>query len=240
LARKSFFLLSGSAAIALAIMLALGAWQVERLAWKNELIATIDARVNAAPIPLPEMLDDARTGGDIRYLRITATGEFDFDKEIYLFTFNEQGPGRLVFSPFATDQGVLIVNRGFVPETNRDSSLRPDTGDALQGPTTIAGLARIPERQTAFVPDNEPTTNNWYWRDLDGMAVTFGVAPEKVVPFFLDLQLPAPEGGLPMPGLTRIELSNRHLEYAITWFGLAAVFMVIFVVFLRKQLRQTP
>ena len=240
MARKSFFLLYGSAAIALAIMLALGAWQVERLAWKNELIATIDARVNAAPVPLVEMPAAVRFGGDIRYLRISVTGEFDFNKEIYLFAFNEQGPGRLVFSPFVTDQGVLIVNRGFVPESNRDPSSRPDTGDALQGQVTIAGLARTPERQTMFVPDNEPAANNWYWRDLEAMAETFNIAPENVIPFFLDLQLPAPEGGLPMPGVTRVELPNKHLEYAITWFGLAAVFVVIFAVFLRKQLRQSP
>lgn len=221
-------------------MLALGAWQVDRLAWKNELVATIDGRVNAAPIPLGEVLDNARAGGDIRYLRTMTIGEFEFDKEIYLFAFNEQGPGWLVFSPFVTDLGILIVNRGFVPETNRDPSSRSDTGDALLGQTTVTGLARVPEQQTAFVPDNEPTTNNWYWRDLEAMAVVFGVMPEKVVPFFLDLQMPAPEGGLPVPGVTRIELPNRHLEYAITWFGLAAVFVVIFVVFLRKQLRQSP
>jgi len=240
LARKSFLLLSGSAAIALAIMLALGVWQLDRLAWKNELVATIDARVDAAPVRLSEMLGDARAGGDIRYRRISATGEFDFEKEIYHFTFNEQGPGWLVFSPFVTDQAVLIVNRGIVPEEYRDPASRPVAGDERRGPVSITGLARMPEQQTSFVPDNDIAGNNWYWRDLEAMAAEFDIAPESVVPFYLDLQSPAPEGGLPVPGGTRVELSNRHLEYAITWFGLAAVFVIIFVVFLRKQLRQSP
>lgn len=220
-------------------MVALGAWQLERLAWKNELVATIDSRVAAPPIPLSDMLGEARSGADIRYLRVSASGQFDLEREIYVYSFDEQGVGWLVYSPFVTDRGVVIVNRGFVPDGNRDPASRRDVA-ARPGSASITGLARVPGRQTMFVPDNNLSANNWYWNDLEAMAAEFEIPPENVLPFFLDLQSPAPAGGLPRPGTTRVELTNRHLEYAITWFGLAAAFVVIFVVFLWKQVRPTP
>ncbi len=240
MARKSLFLLFGLATIALTIMVGLGAWQMERLAWKNELVATIDARVGAPPVPLSDMLGEVRVGGDIRYLRVSASGQFDFEREIYMYSFDEQGVGWLVYSPFITDLGVVIVNRGFVPDGSRDPASRRDAGGARSGPVNITGLARVPGRQTLFVPDNNLPANNWYWNDLEAMAAEFEIPPESVLPFFLDLQSPAPAGGLPRPGTTRVELTNRHLEYAITWFGLAVAFAIIFVIFLWKQVRQTP
>lgn len=221
----------------LGILIGLGTWQLQRLNWKNDLVATIEARVDAEPLPLQQVLLRAESGDDIRYMRVRAEGAFEPEKEIHLYTVIDGRAGWLVYAPFAVGDRVLVVNRGFVPEENRDRGTRsPIPAEPLE----ITGLVRLSEAQTMFVPDNEPERNNWFWRDLDGMAAAFGQSADDIYPFFVDLQLPGPEDDLPRPGTTRIKLSNRHLSYAITWFGLAAGLAGIYLAFVITQKKREP
>ncbi len=221
----------------LAILIGLGNWQMHRLAWKEGLIAAIAERAHAEPVPLAAA---ERRGGDVEYLRVKARGTLLNDKELDFYAFDEQaGPGWHILTPlWIADGSVVFVNRGFVPDELKDAAKRRDGGPA--GEVEIIGLARKPEAAGAFTPANDAGKNIWYWRDLPAMAAAaFGPETPRVVPFVVDAELdPRPPGGWPKGGVTRLELPNRHLEYALTWYGLAAALLGVFAVFAAARWRQ--
>lgn len=224
------------AALGVAVLLGLGAWQLQRLEWKQGLIAAIEARATADPVPLAEALRRSRAAGESEYLRVRFQGRFLHDRERHLFAVAKQGPGWHVYTPVVTAQGpVVLVNRGFVPDPLKDPVRRAQ--GQLSGPHEMTGLVRAPGRQGLFTPENEPGNNVWHWRDLGAMAANLEAqAPGGVVaPFFVDLEPSSVPGGWPKGGVTRLTLSNRHLEYALTWFGLAAALVAVFAVFVRAE-----
>jgi surfeit locus 1 family protein len=230
-------------ALALALLVSLGNWQMRRLAWKEGLIAGIAERKDAPPVPVSEVEWRARAGGDVEYTRVKAMGRLQNDKELHLYAFDEgSGPGYHVITPLLqADGSVVLVNRGFVPQDLKDSARRQ--AGQLAGDVEIIGLVRRPETQGAFVPDNDVGRNTWYWRDLDGMAAAaLAPNPPRTVPFFIDAAADPPNpGGWPKGGVTRLELPNRHLEYALTWYGLAAALVAVFAVFSAGRWRRpTP
>ena len=228
---------------ALALMLGLGAWQMQRKAWKEGLIARIEARVKAEPVSLDEAIWQLQSTGDIEYLRVRVRGTFRHDKEMNLYA-PEGGSGWQIFTPMQVPHlGALIVDRGFVPDAFRAPESRK--AGLIAGETEVIGLARVPGVKGAFVPPNEPAKNIWYWRDLQAMlaaeqgAVRGGDRPW--VPFFLDAQAePANPGGWPKGGTTLVSLPNRHLEYAVTWYGLALALLGVYAVFVRGRLKDKP
>lgn len=228
---------------ALAILLALGTWQMQRKAWKEGLIDAIAQRVTAAPVPLDTAARRWTAGEDLEYLRVSARGRYHHDKERLLYAPGREGPGYHVFTPLETSTGrYLFVNRGFVPEHLKDPSAR--TAGQPAGEVEIVGLLRRPVGQGWFTPANEPARNLWFWRDLDGMAAsTLGRDASKTLPFFLDEQPrdsdPASAATWPRPGVTRLDLPNRHLEYALTWYGLAGALIAVYLAFARGRLRRS-
>lgn len=204
------------------VLAGLGAWQVQRLQWKEDLIAEVTQRRQAAPAPLPEMEQRYQQTGDIDYAPVTLAGTFDHSREMYFYTTHEGQAGWSVFTPLVlTDGRVALVNRGFVPDALKDRARRPE-GD-IAGPQTIEGLARNPvvEKPNTLIPDNDPAKRLFFWKSLPEMALAAGLEPDALVPFFIDAG-PAPNpGGWPLGGTTIISFSNNHLQYAITWFGLA-------------------
>jgi surfeit locus 1 family protein len=130
----------------------------------------------------------------------------------------------------------LFVNRGFVPYERKDPSSRPE--GLIDGPQVVKGLARarLDAKPSVMVPDNDEAKNVFYWKDLDRMAASTGLAADKVLPFFLDADATPVPGGMPEGGVTEIDLPNSHLQYAITWYGLALALagVVIYGVFRRK------
>jgi surfeit locus 1 family protein len=226
-------------AVGLAILLSLGIWQLQRKAWKDDLIAKLAERAVAPAVSLKEAVTRFNSGQDIEYLRIAARGRFLHDKERYFYAPDpELGPGVNVYTPMEISGGsVLFVNRGFIPDPLKDPTKR--AAGLLAGDVDITGLARRPGDQARFVPDNDTKANLWYWRDLGGMLVSaFETADRPHVPFFVEAEVSAtPPSGWPKGGATLAKLSNRHLEYAITWFGLAATLLVIFGVFARSRLK---
>lgn len=227
---------------ALPLLVGLGLWQLERRAWKEGLIVKIAARAKAAPISLAEASDHYRGTGETEYVRVVARGRYLNDKERYFFAPDAQlGPGYHVYTPFeiAGDGAVVFVNRGFVPESLKDPTLRP-AGQFL-GEVEVTGLLRAPSTQGLFDPDNDPVRNLWYWRDFQGLfASAFHNTQRPYIPVFLEAEAANVPGGWPKGGVTRLELPNRHLEYAITWFGLAAALVAVYAVFASQRFKMPP
>ncbi len=222
----------------LALLIGLGVWQLKRLAWKEGLIAEIETRAKGAPIPLQDAIAVSRAGRDPSYYRVRVDGRFDHAKELYLYFVTEEGVGWHVITPLISPDGtVILVDRGFVPDALRDPAKRAE--GEIEGPVTVTGLARTPEIQGAFVPDNEVAANRWFWRDLAGMThALYPAGAPAVAPFFLEAEKSDVPGGWPEGGQTHLELPNNHLQYAITWFLLAGALVVIYLIYVRGAYRR--
>lgn len=215
-------LVIGSVA-ALVVLLILGTWQVQRLHWKENLLATIAARVESAPRPLAEIEALAAETGDVDYWPARAEGTFVHGSERHFFATHQGGSGYYVYTPLRLDDGrFLFVNRGFVPFDRKDAGTRAE--GQVEGRVTVEGLARnrLGEKPSFIVPENEPEKNIFFWKDIDLMAATAGLPDgAEILPLFLDADETPNPGGLPIGGVTMIDMPNNHLQYAITWYGLA-------------------
>ncbi|MBX4937651.1 SURF1 family protein [Rhizobium binae] len=214
--------------IALAILITLGTWQLQRLHWKQGLLADIAARQAAAPVPLADIEAMAASGGDIEYRKVTATGRYINNKERHFFATWRGQTGFYVYTPLELADGrVLFVNRGFVPYENKEPEMRMQ--GQLTDQQTVTGLARakLPGKPSSLVPDNDVAKNIFYWKDLDVMAESVGLETGRVIPFFVDADSTPNPAGLPIGGVTQVDLPNDHLQYALTWYGLAAVLVVV-------------
>jgi len=219
-------LLGGFAFITL---LALGTWQIQRLHWKEGLLATIEARRTAAPLPLAEIEARYRSTGDVDYTPVTATGAFHHGGERHFLSTWKGQSGFFVYTPLELADGRFVfVNRGFVPYDFKDPAKRAE--GQVEGEVTVTGLARnaLPQKPSSLVPDNDPAKNVFYWKDRDAMARSAGLrAAAEILPVFIDADATPNPGGLPIGGVTLIDLPNSHLQYAVTWYGLAAALVAI-------------
>ena len=217
--------------LALATLLSLGTWQVGRLQWKEGLLADIAARRAASPVALSEIEMLMRSGSDIEYRRVSVTGTFDHRKERHFFATFQGRTGFYVYTPMTlTDGRILFVNRGFVPYEMKEPATRP--AGEVTGEQMVTGYARsrLSAKPSALVPDNDTTKNIFYWKDLDAMVATAGLDASKAVPFFVDADASvANPGGWPKGGVTQFDLPNSHLQYAVTWYGLAAALVAVVI-----------
>lgn len=222
----------------LGILLGLGTWQMQRKAWKDDLIAKIHARTQAAPIPIAEAVARFRAGEDLEYARVVAEGRFLPGRERHYWAPSPAGTGWHIYAPLEMPSGgIVIVNRGRVADADRDPARRPEPTVERQ---RIVGLLRAPEKKTAFTPDNDAARNIWYWRDLAGMARSLlPDRQEPPLPFFLEAEAGGGNAPAPQGGVTRLDLPNTHLQYALTWYGLAATLIGVYSAFVWSRLRQT-
>jgi surfeit locus 1 family protein len=232
------------AAAALGILVSLGVWQVQRLQWKEALIARVTERADAAPVPAPA--PDQWIGLDIaeiEYQPVSVSGRFLHQAEAHVFTVLSAprgphgGTGYLITTPLATTDGwIVYVNRGFVPEDRKDPVTRPD--GQISGELTVTGLLRAPRRRTWLSADDDLAGNVWFSRDPAHFAAWAGLAAERVAPYTIDMSFdPGLVGGLPQGGETLVRFQNNHLGYALTWFGLAGGLAGVFLIFARGRLR---
>ncbi|UXN70989.1 SURF1 family protein [Devosia neptuniae] len=200
---------------------ALGVWQLERLAWKTALIAAVDERVHADPIDAgdPAFWSSFNPDAD-EYRHASVTGHFDNTRETLVQAVTAYGGGFWVLTPLVTQNGTVLVNRGFVPPDRRD----PATRDAPQGDVTITGLLRVSEPGGAFLRNNDPASDRWFSRDVTAIATAKNLSP--IAPFFLDAERDS--DAYPIGGLTVLTFSNNHLIYALTWFALSAMLIAAF------------
>jgi surfeit locus 1 family protein len=220
----------------LAVLIGLGTWQVNRLAWKDALLASIEQRTHAAPRPIAEIERQFSRDGDVEYWPVEATGAFLHGKERHFFATFDGQSGFFVYTPLELADGrVVFVNRGFVPYDRKDAATRAQ--GQVAGPVTISGLARNPlaGKPSSIVPDNEPDKNIFYWKDIRSMAKSAGVDSSGLLPFFIDAGPAANPGGLPVGGVTIVDLPNNHLQYAVTWYGLAAALAGVLGVWLWRR-----
>lgn len=215
---------------------ALGMWQVQRLAWKTELIAQVDARVHAeaVPAPGPEAWTAVSRERD-QYRRVVVRGVFLHDRETRVQAVTDLGGGFWVVTPMRTERGfTVLVNRGFVPPERRDPATR--AAGQVSGPQTVVGLVRVTEPGGGFLRRNDPDADRWFSRDVAAIAEARGLS--DAAPYFIDADATANPGGWPRGGLTVIRFANSHLVYALTWFGMAALTLVGFGVFVRERRRR--
>lgn len=211
----------------LALLLGLGTWQVERLHWKEGLLADIAERRSAEPVPLAKVEQALAAGEDIEYGRVSLSGTFDHAKERHFFATFEGRTGFYVYTPMTLADGrAIFVNRGFVPYEMKEPATR--AAGEVAGEQEITGYARsrLAEKPSTIVPDNDLAKNIFYWKDLDAMAASTGLS--EVVPIFVDADASVGNpGGWPKGGVTQFDLPNNHLQYAVTWYGLAAALLAV-------------
>ena len=216
-----------------AVLIGLGAWQLERLEWKTALIADLQQRSTAAPITLDAALASPQTS---EYRPVRITGRWLHDREMPLLARTYRGePGLHVVTPLALSDGRrLLVNRGWVPLSAQDPALRSE--GSPEGIVTLVGLARLGgwDGREFLRPENDPSQNTWLWMDLPLMAEAAGLS-RPVTDLYLSALADQHPGRYPIGGQTRVELNNNHLQYAITWFTLAAAAVVVFVLSQRRR-----
>jgi surfeit locus 1 family protein len=225
-------------AVGIGIFISLGVWQLHRRDWKLDLIHRIESRSQTEPISLDRALEAAANAGlaELEYQRVKARGRFDHAHERHLFSLLDGAPGWRVITPLETSQGrIALVDRGFIPMTLKEPVSRQQ--GQIEGEVEVTGAIRAPASKDWLGADNDPVRNQWHWRDLDGMAVDLGKSNHAVVPFFIEAVVTPVPGGWPKSGAATTQLPNRHIEYALTWFGLAITLVVMFGVFAYGRLR---
>ena len=228
--------------VGVALLIGLGVWQLERKAWKEALIDAVGRRMNAPPVPLPPPQRWATLeAAHDEFTRVTFRAAFEHDQEALVFAGasafrpDVSGIGYWVFTPARFVDGVrVVVNRGFVPEANKEAATR--AAGRVTTPAEIIGVLRWPEHAGLFTPAGDPARNLWFARDQLEIAAAKGWG--NVAPFYVEQEGPVPPGGLPMPGKLTVTLPNNHLQYALTWFALAVVLAAVFVAFARARRRE--
>lgn len=223
--------------VVVALLVGLGVWQLQRRVEKHALIAALTTRVTAAPVPLPpasrwNSLDPRHD----EFRRVSFTATFEKRPDARVFTSGSSlrpdvsGTGAWLFAPAQiAGGGVVVVNRGFVPDARQS-----DITAAPTSPVTLTGYIRFPEQPNFLTPHEETAQRLWFLRNQNAMAKALGWG--KVAPFYIDLEMPAPANGVPKPGPLEVHLRDAHMQYAITWFGLAAAVAIAFAVWLARAL----
>lgn len=228
----------------LALTLGLGVWQMQRKAWKEDLIATIEKRATGAPAPVGDIpRAQVNALGENEYRRVVMRGQFIHACEFHLFTPLRNGAGWTIITAFQREGDAVprdLVIRGIVPDPFKAADKR--SSGQVTGPVEVTGRLRGDHlKGSSFVPANEPAKNLWYSRDLAEMAAQRcgGMSPDAPPAFFVEYDGAAPPGGWPKPEPDSIQLRNDHLQYALTWFALAGVLIGMFGYWLSVQRRET-
>lgn len=213
-------------------LVSLGSWQIYRLQWKNHLIETVTREVAKPPIPMSE--DNAALSA-LTYRRVILDGSFLNDHELYRYQQNQGKPGYEVVTPFKQNNGqVVMVNRGWIPMELRDLKKRP--GSQIEGETRIGGIVTEKEkRQSVFTPDNSLKDNVWFWMDFDAIQAETGLNLQPVIIHEVGENTP---GRYPMKLGAELKFRNDHLSYAIIWFSLSIICVIIYYLYHLKDVNR--
>jgi len=212
-------------ALGLAGLVGLGVWQLQRLAWKEALIAEVAGRAAAPPVDAPAPAEWASLEPtDYEYRHVRFAGVYDFAHQALVFRALDQprgrfgGPGYLVLTPLRLADGSdVIVNRGFIPLDHKDRFADPQ--QQASGPVVVSGLMRASEPRNWFTPADDPAHGLWFTRDPGAIAKALKLP--RAAPFTVDADATGKPGDLPQGGETILAFPNNHLAYAFTWFGMA-------------------
>lgn len=201
------------------VLLSLGYWQLQRLAWKTALIADIEARMTAEPVPLPLRVDNP---DEWRYRRVVMTGRFTGLPLFLLKPRTEKGvDGFHMVEPFRSDTGVtVLVNRGWISKETFPWATRPVRR------VRVEGIVQVPERNR-FTPENNPAKDDWYWADVPEMLKKVG--DRRMLPLLVAVP-PKNDGTYPLGVNITANLRNNHRQYALFWFALAGALVIVYVI----------
>ena len=203
------------------VLVSLGTWQVQRLAWKEAILAEINARIDGAPVALPLEASEETD----KYLPVEVAGVMTQDEVHVLASAKKIGPVYRVISAFETEDGRrILVDRGYIPTTDKDDA-RPEVS------ATIFGNLHWPDEIDSYTPENDVTKNIWFARDVSAMAQALGAEPLLII---LRDSSESDRSVTPMP-VTSAGIPNDHLQYAVTWFGLAIVWLGMTLYYLRRM-----
>ena len=232
--------------LTLALLIGLGVWQLQRRTEKHALIAQLTERLAAAPeaLPLPPQWSRLTPGRD-EFLRVRFSATYQSRPDAMVYSAGSavrtdiSGPGTWAFLPARLPDGAsVVINAGFVQNTMQDRAQQDRAVTRLVNgqPVTLTGYIRFPESAGVLTPRENIAKRLWFTRDHGAMARALGWG--EVAPFYIDLEQPAPESGIPKPGPLDVHLKDDHLQYAITWFGLACAVMIAFGVWWRGHRRE--
>ncbi|MCI2398911.1 SURF1 family protein [Aliiroseovarius subalbicans] len=194
----------------LAVFLSLGTWQMQRLHWKEGVLEEIDAAILAGPVALPAQPDPESH----RFLPVVATGDMGSEELHVLVSTRDHGAGFRIIAPFDTGDRRIMVDRGFVRVTAKDA-------ERLTGAMQVTGNLHWPDERYESTPPNDPASNYWYAREVAVMAAALNTAPVLII-----ARSSTDPAILPLP-VTSQGIPNDHFEYAMTWFLLAATWIVM-------------
>ena len=224
----------------------LGIWQLQRRVEKHALIAILNERLAAAPAALPAQSQwNALTPAKDEFRRVSFTATYAPLPDAMVYSAGSavradiSGPGTWAFLPARVQGGEsIVVNAGFVQNTMQDRSQQDRAvGRLVTGqPVKLTGYIRFPENAGTLTPPENLDKRLWFTRDHLAMARALGWG-EGIAPFYIDLEQPVPESGIPRPGPLTVHLKDDHLQYAITWFTLAFAVAIAFGVWWRGQRR---
>lgn len=204
------------------VLVSLGKWQLDRLAWKKGVLAEIEARIAADPVPLPAEVDPEAD----RYRPVEVSGRIGPDALRVLVSQKRVGAGYRLISGFDTGTRRVLLDRGFIP-------VDEEIPDAPAREVTVTGNLHWPDDRLDTTPDNDVAGNMWFARDVAQMAQELDTEPLLVIARELD----PPEPSIrPLPVDTS-GIPNDHLEYAVTWFSLAVIWAAMTGFFIRRQIR---
>ncbi|KIC41348.1 cytochrome oxidase biogenesis protein Surf1, facilitates heme A insertion [Ruegeria sp. ANG-R] len=202
----------------LGVLVSLGVWQMQRMAWKEGILAEIDARIAADPIDLPQTVSEA----DDKYLPVTLSGEMEPEEIHVLVSVKQVGAGYRIIQPFSVEDRTVLVDRGFVPVTDKQA-------ERVSGPMEVSGNLHWPDEVDGYTPEPDIDDNIWFARDLPNLAAALGTEPVLLI-----ARTETDPGVTPLP-VDTANIPNDHLQYAITWFGLALVWAAMTGYFLWRN-----
>ncbi len=217
---------------ALLVTLSLGVWQLQRLAWKRDMMEQMQAGLAAPPLSLAARLDDPDDLAALNHRPVVVQGSYLHALEAHIAPRSHRGQtGLHVLTPLRLTNGAtVLINRGWIPNDRRDPAARPLGQTA--GPVTVRGILRSQFKMGRWTPEHDAKAGLWFWYDVASIAAARHLElPVAVV--LADGQ--ANPGGLPIGGVAQPALRNDHLQYAFTWFSLAAVMVVIFLLAHRRK-----
>jgi cytochrome oxidase assembly protein ShyY1 len=229
--------------VMLMVFIGLGVWQLQRRIEKHALIAALTERLAAAPSALPAPSEwSALTPAKDEFRRVSFSATYPPDPDAMVYSSGSSvredisGPGTWVFLPARLAGGeTVVINAGFVPNTMQDRAVEDRAVARLitRQPVMLTGYLRFPESAGVLTPAENPTKRLWFTRDHLAMARALNWP--NVAPFYIDLEQPVPPNAIPKPGPLEVHLKDDHLQYAITWFTLAAAVVIAFGVWMRGQ-----
>jgi len=215
----------------LVLLIGLGVWQIERLHEKEALIASVAAGMRAPPVPLADAL---RTGPQsVEWHHVSVTGLFLHDKEAYLFAQGPRGAvGVQIITPLVQSDGTtVLVNRGFVPQALKDPNTR--IAGQVTGEVAVNGVLRLSQQPGMFTPAPDAEARLWFVKNVPEISAALGVVVQD--PIIIEADATPNPGGWPLGGQTVVDFPNNHLQYALTWFGLALALIGVYLLYHRSR-----